>query len=270
MIEKAYDIVIIGSGAGGGTVARELSALCREGLLIAVLEQGPKLGEFEYTGREIDMAGRLFVDSGGFATADGSMTIAMGRSYGGSTVVYTGTSTLMRRAVLDDWGVGGIEYDDLMARCHKYMKDNNVHLLESENINDNNRLFREACETLGYAVEQFPVNVKGCRGSGLCNMGCPNGAKQGTHRVQLPQAELNGVEVITNCRVERIEQRAAIATVNARDFGFDSAWQPGRYRISAKIIVIAAGAVHSPALLLRSKLAVALPALGITSPPTRP
>ena len=50
-----------------------------------------------------------------------------------------------------------------------------------------------ACEAAGYEARQFPVNVKGCRGSSLCNLGCPNRAKQGTDRVQLPAAERRGV-----------------------------------------------------------------------------
>ncbi len=56
MKELAYDIVIIGSGAGGGTVAQELSLLCKQGLRIAVLEKGPKLRDEEFTGREFEMA----------------------------------------------------------------------------------------------------------------------------------------------------------------------------------------------------------------------
>ena len=137
-----------------------------------------------------------------------------------------------------------------------------MHLLEPEFINDNNRLFHDACRRLGYCVEQFPVNVKGCQGSGLCNLGCPNAAKQGTHRVQLPEAERNGVTMGTNCRVDRIDDRVLYATVRDPGFGHPSAWEPGDYRVRAKAIVVAAGAVNSPALLLRSKLPVPLPALG--------
>ena len=262
MIEKDYDIVIVGSGAGGGTVAKELAPLCKDGVRIAVLEWGPKLAEDEYSGREIDMAGRLYVESGGFLTADGTMTLAMGRAYGGSTVVYTGTSIPIRAATVKRWDVPGLSHDDLAPRAAKYMAENNVHLLEEPEINDNNRLFRAACEKLGYRVEQFPINLKGCKGSGLCNLGCPNGAKQGTLRVQLPEAERQGVEVITNCRVTRLGERVLEANVEARDFGQPSAWEPGRYRVSAKVIVVSAGAVNSPALLLRSDLPVALPALG--------
>ena len=96
--KRSYDIVIVGSGAGGGTVAQELSGLCGQGLRIAVLEKGPRLRDEEFTGRELEMAGALYEDGGGFLTADGTMTLAFGCVYGGSTAVYTGTSMLPRNA----------------------------------------------------------------------------------------------------------------------------------------------------------------------------
>ncbi|MGE5236190.1 MAG: GMC family oxidoreductase N-terminal domain-containing protein [Acidobacteriota bacterium] len=262
MREAAYDIVIVGSGAGGGTAAKALAPLCREGLKIAVLEWGPKLREEEFTGREMEMADRLYVDSGGFLTADGTMTLAFGRAYGGSTVVYTGTSLIIPQATVARWNVPGLSWDDLARRSRAYLAENNVHLLEDERINDNNRLFRAGCEALGYRVEQFPINVKGCKGSGLCNLGCPNAAKQGTHRVQLPEAERLGVEVVTNCRVETIGDRELVATVANPPHGEPSRWQPGPYRIRARIVVVAGGAVGSPALLARSGFGRTLPALG--------
>jgi choline dehydrogenase-like flavoprotein len=262
MDERSFDVLIVGSGAGGGTVAKELAPLCREGVRIAVLEWGPKLKEEEYTGREAEMAEKLYFDNGGFLTSDRTMTLAFGRAYGGSTVVYTGTSLPLPEEVLSRWGVPGLEHADLRRRSEKYLEENNVHFLEQDKINDNNRLFFEGCRKLGYRVEQFPVNVKGCQGSSLCNLGCPNSAKQGTHRVQLPSAEAAGVEVVTNCRVERIGERECVATVANAPFGEPSRWPPGRYRIRARAVVVAAGAVNSPALLLRSGLPVRLPALG--------
>ncbi|HET9265648.1 MAG TPA: GMC family oxidoreductase N-terminal domain-containing protein [Vicinamibacterales bacterium] len=252
MRDKHYDIVIVGSGAGGGAVAKELSSLSRENVRIAVLECGPRLREDEYTGRELEMAERLYFESGGVLTKDGSLTLAFGRAYGGSTVVYTGTSLALSRDTFARWNVAGLDYDDLQARSRKYMADNHVHLLPAEAINDNNRLFADACRALGYRVEQFPINVNGCRGAGLCNLGCPNGAKMGTHRVQLPEAERNGVEVITNCAVERVEDRTLYARVEPGKIGYPSAWEPGDYRIRAKAVIMAAGAVNSPAILLRS------------------
>lgn len=262
MRDKDYDIVIVGSGAGGGAAAAELAPLVRAGLRIAVLEWGPKLREEEYTGRELEMAGRLYFDSGGFLTRDRSMTLAFARAYGGSTVVYTGTSLTIPRATVARWGVPGLDGEDLARRSRTHAADNGVHLLPPEDLNDNNRLFREGCARLGWRAEQFPVNVRGCRGSGLCNLGCPNQAKQGTHRVQLPAAERAGVEVITNCRVDRLEGRTLHAEVREPGFGLPSAWAPGNYRVRARIVVLAAGAVNTPALLLRSGFGARLPALG--------
>lgn len=262
MPEAAFDVVIIGSGAGGGTVARELSGLCKTGKRIAVLEWGPRLRDEEFTGGELEMASKLYVDAGGFLTRDRTMTLAFAKQYGGSTVVYTGTSLTLPEETLRRWSVPGLTHDDLLRRSQKYLEENNVHKLEPRYLNDNNRLFHTACRKLGYRVLQFPINVKGCRGSGLCNLGCPNAAKQGTNRVQLPEAERNGVTVVTNCRVDRVDDRAVFATVKNPGFGEPSAWPEGDYRIRAETIVVCAGAVNSPALLLRSGLGARLPALG--------
>ena len=265
MTESSYDIVIIGSGAGGGTVAQELAPLCRQGLRIALLEKGPRLRDEEFTGREIEMAEALYGDGGGFLTSDGAMTLAMGSCYGGSTTVYTGTSIIAPERVIEDWSVPRIEFTDIERRSRKFMAENNVHLLDDAEINDNNRLFLEGGRRLGYRVEQFPVNVKGCLGSSLCNLGCPNQAKQGTNRVQLPRAEAGGVEVVTRCEVLRLEDRAVAARVHPRSDGATGEppeWPAGEYRIRAKLIVVCAGAVGTPALLLRSSLPLRLPRLG--------
>ena len=265
MTRRSYDIAIIGSGAGGGTVAQQLSPLCREGVRIAVLEKGPKLRDEEFTGRELEMAQTLYEDGGGFLTAERTMTLAFGCTYGGSTAVYTGTSLLPPQRILEHWNVPELTFADVEQRARNFAAENNVHLLENEAINDNNRLFVEGCRRLGYHVQQFPVNLKGCRGSSLCNLGCPNRAKQGTDRVQLPRAERNGVEVITRCEVLRLGEKTIFARVHRKPAGGKgepSSWEPGEYEIDAKVIVVCAGAVNSPALLMRSGLAGKLPRLG--------
>lgn len=257
MKELVYDIVIIGSGAGGGTIAQELAPMCRDGVRIVVLEKGPRLRDDEFTGREIEMAEILYDEGGGFLTSDGSMTLAMGRGYGGSTIVYTGTSLVAPERVIQRWNVPGLGYEEVQRRTQKYIGENHVHLLAEELINDNNQLFVRGCRRLGYRAEQFPVNVNGCKGSSLCNLGCPNSAKQGTNRVQLPRAEKTGVEVVTGCEALRIEPRAVVARVEERPTGAPgerSSWEPGDYHIRARLVIVCAGAVNTPALLLRSEL----------------
>jgi choline dehydrogenase-like flavoprotein len=193
------------------------------------------------------------------------MTIAFGCAYGGSTVVYTGTSMLPPERVIRHWNVPGLTYSDLESCGRKFMAENNAHLIEDSLINENNQLFVAGCRGLNYEVKQFPVNIKGCRGSSLCNLGCPNQAKQGTDRVQLPRAEQNGVEVITRCQVLTVGEKTLDARVSAKPAGAKgdpSPWEPGDYQIDAKIIVLCAGAVNTPALLLLSGMAQRLPKIG--------
>ena len=265
MIERDYDVVVIGSGAGGGTVAHALGKLVADGRRVLVLEQGARLADNEFTGNELDMSDALYEDAGGFLTADGTMTLAFGRIYGGSTVVYTGTSLVAPRRVIERWNVPGLAHSDIEERSRRYMAENNVHFLPDEELNENNRLFVEGCKRAGYHAEQFPLNVRGCRGSSLCNLGCPNGAKMGTHRVQLPAAERLGVEVVTRAEALRVEDRVVIARVRERaagEKGARSEWPAGTYRIRAGIVVCAGGSVGTSALLLRSGLARAVPRLG--------
>jgi choline dehydrogenase-like flavoprotein len=265
MINLDADVIIVGSGAGGGTVARTLAPLARDGMRVLLLEQGPRLDDHEFTGREIDMADALYEDGGGFLTADGTMTLAFGRAYGGSTVVYTGTSLVAPERVIRTWDVPGLTYDDIARRSRVVMEENGVHLLSDDELNENNKLFVEGCAQLGLRAEQFPLNVRGCIGSSLCNLGCPNRAKQGTHRVQLPAAEREGVEVVTRAEVLRVEERAVIVRVRERrpgEKGRPSEWAPGDYRVDANVIVLAGGSIGSSALLLRSGFAQRLPALG--------
>lgn len=156
-------------------------------------------------------------------------------------------------------------HGDLESRSRRYMAQNGVHYLDDDRINENNRLFVEGCRKAGYNAEQFPLNLRGCKGSSLCNLGCPNAAKQGTNRVQLPNAESQGVEVVTRAEALRVEERAVVVRVSdvpAGGKGPPSEWRPGEYRVSADVVVIAGGSIGSTALLLRSRLPLRLPRVG--------
>lgn len=265
MIDHDVDVVIIGSGAGGGTAAHALRHLPREGVSVLVLEQGPRLAQEEFTGRELEMAAALFEEGGGVLTADGAMTLAFGRVYGGSTVAYTGTSLMLPERVVTRWDTPGLTHDDVVRRATRYAEQNNVHFLADADINENNHLFVEGCRAIGCHAEQFPLNLKGCRGSGLCNLGCPNFAKQGTHRVQLPAAEREGVTVVTRAEVRSVNDRVLQVHVSGAPPGAKGApseWSPGDHRVHARCVIVAGGSIGSTALLLRSGFGARLPQLG--------
>jgi choline dehydrogenase-like flavoprotein len=250
-------VAIIGSGAGGGTVAQALAPLVAQGKRVLVFEKGPRFQDSDFTGRELEMASALYAGQGGVLTAEGTMTLAYAEGYGGSTIVYTGTSLVAPARVIQRWGVPGLFFNDIAARCRRYAVENNVHLLPASLLNENNRLFAEGAARAGYEAEQFPLNLRGCRGSSLCNLGCPNAAKQGTHRVQLPRAERQGVEVITRAEVVWIGEQTLVVRVSPRPAGgkgTDPEWEPGEYSVRAERVVLAGGVMGTVPLLLRSQL----------------
>lgn len=258
-----YDILIIGSGAGGGTVAKELAPLCRQGCRIALLEWGGNFETHDNLREELTMAERYYFDHCGFLTDSQDMTLAFAKAVGGSTTVYTGTSLKMPDSVITKWAIPSITPEDLLPRYEKYQKENSIHLVPPGEINENNQLFVEGCRALGWRVEQFPVNTNGCVGLGTCNLGCRAGAKQGTHRVQIPKAVQQGVEVFPFCRVDSLARGAVWVEVLSPQYGLAASPLPsGRHQFKARKIVLAAGAVHSPALLLRSFGKRRWPALG--------
>ena len=159
----------------------------------------------------------------------------------------------------------GLEHGDIERRSQKFMVQNGVHFLPRVLLNENNKLFFTGCSKAGFHAEQFPLNLRGCKGSSLCNLGCPNAAKMGTNRVQLPEAERQGVEVVTRAEALRVEERAVVVRVHealAGAKGLPSPWAPGDYRITAKLVVSAAGSIGTSALLLRSPATRHIPRLG--------
>lgn len=258
-----YDVVIIGSGAGGGTVAKELAPLCRKGLKVALLEWGGRFEKKDNTREELAMAKKYYFGHGGVQNAEQDMTFAFAKAVGGTTNVYTGTSIVPDQAVFERWNVPGIGLADLQKRYDKYIRENNVHLNTADEINDNNKLFYEGCRRLGWKAAQFPVNTKGCAGLSTCNLGCAIHAKQGTAIVQIPMAEKEGVEVIPFCRAERVVGHDVIASVIAPENGLQpSPLKPGRYRFRANKIVLSAGVMNTAPLLMRSYGEDFLPAIG--------
>src|SRR5262249_15525121 len=132
-----FDVLIIGSGAGGATVASELAPLCSDGAKIAVLEWGPKFRDDEFTGSELEMAEKLFFSSGAMTNSTQTLTVACARGYGGSTLAYTGTSIEIPQLSLERWKVPGLDLIDLAPRMAKYKQQNNVHELPEQDINEN-------------------------------------------------------------------------------------------------------------------------------------
>ncbi|GIK56623.1 MAG: FAD-binding protein [Chloroflexi bacterium] len=244
-------VLIIGSGAGGGVVAGELSAA---GLDVLVVEKGGYYAESDYTGQELAGYNHLYENEGALTTADLSTIVLAGSALGGGTTVNWLTSLIPPDVVLADWAAHGFtaaatsEFQDSLTAVSART---GINTQESE-VNRQNELLAQGAQALGYQVGVIPRNVQGCVDCTFCNYGCIYGAKQSTLKTYLQDAFDRGGRMLLNAHADRIlhqNGRVTGAVVTVTQNG-----QQHRLTIQADMVVAAAGAIHTPALLRRSGL----------------
>lgn len=255
-IREQADVCVIGSGGGGAVAAAELA---EAGLDVVVLEQGHHWTSRDFTQREEEMLPRLFEEAGMRQTKDAGVVILQGRNVGGSSVHNLCYAFRTPGPILEMWrrehGLAELTdaaMADSFARVERRLKVKPI--LEHE-VNELNRLVRKGCEALGYSGFVTNHNRENCVLSGYCILGCAYDAKQSMLVTYVPSADAAGARIHANARAERIELENGRA-VRVLGHAVDGKGQPGApLEVRAKVIVLAAGAVASPDLLLRSGIA---------------
>lgn len=255
-MENKYDIIIIGSGAGGATVAEYLSRFKEKGLRILMLDSGAYRTKEYFNQKEKDMTS-MYYKRGAFLSKDLSIGVAAANTVGGSTAVYTGVSFRPPTSVLDEWrnefGLSFLTEEYVKKVLDEVEADINVHELPEDWDNDNNKLFKKAAEKLNIPVKRLKINIKGCQQQGFCNIGCTSGGKQSTLEVQIPKALKNGVDFVHNAEVQHIGKNQVHFVVKpALPKTKPNAIEEGLHKVEAKVIVVSAGVLYSPTLLLKS------------------
>jgi choline dehydrogenase-like flavoprotein len=256
------DVCVIGSGAGGSVVAAELAAANKR---VIVLEAGSGQQASDFDQREFVGMQQLYLDQGLISTRDLGVAILAGATIGGGTTVNWQTSLLLPPAIRDEWtALSGCQHfsdasftrslDAVAARL-------NVSTAESL-VNRNNAMLRDGCAALGYRWHTLPRNAQGCVPSqcGYCVYGCRHGGKQSTAVTYLVDAQqLGDTTIIARCRAERVlHSNGRVTGVEAT--AIDALGRSHAVQVRAPMVVVAAGAIYSPLLLLRSGLS--LPAIG--------
>ncbi len=211
--------IIVGSGAGGSTVAKELSG---NGIDVTLIEKGPKIAEKE-----------AFTC---YANVGTEVKILRTICLGGTTMVSAGNGV---RALEKELRVFGI---DLSNEFEDAEKELGVNPLPDSHFGNATKRIMAAAEKLGFAVKKMPkfIDPANCKMCGNCASGCPNGAKWGAVEF-VTEAEKNGAKIITEMPVDDVlVKNGEVAGVRCDN-----------KILSADIVVLSAGALETPQLLKR-------------------
>ncbi len=248
------DVVIVGSGAGGGVTA-EILALA--GLKVLIVEEGALRSSSDFKMREADAYPSLYQESAARQTLDKGVKILQGRTVGGSTTVNWTSSFRTPAPTLDYWRerFGLLDYNETSLAPWFAMMEARLHVSDWQAPpNENNDLLKRGLDKLGIASSFIRRNVKGCWNLGYCGMGCPTNAKQSMLVTTIPSALDHGATLVTRARAERFILRGERADeLLCTALGADGVTPNGHVlRLRAKHFVVSGGAINSPALLLRS------------------
>ncbi|MDL2358095.1 MAG: GMC family oxidoreductase [Pseudomonadota bacterium] len=248
------DVVIIGSGAGGGVTA-EILALA--GLKVVIVEEGALKSSKDFKMREAEAYPALYQESAARKTRDKAINILQGRTVGGSTTVNWTSSFRTPPGTLAYWqrhfGLAGYT-EQALAPWFDMMEQRLSVAPWPSAPNANNDVLQRGAAALGIPTGAIRRNVKGCWNLGYCGMGCPTNAKQSMLVTTIPSALDHKATLVTRARADKLVFRGdAVDHLLCSALEADGLAPNGRtLTLRAKHFVVAGGAINSPALLLRS------------------
>lgn len=260
------DVVIVGSGCGGGVCAKNLAA---SGNRVIVVEKAYHFPAQYLPMSEANAGDYLFMNGGLLAADDGSIAVIAGQAFGGGGTVNWSASLQTQAFVRQEWANDGLpfftssEFQKSLDRVCNRMGVSSDHIEH----NPNNKFLLEGARQLGYSAKAVPQNTGGVKHyDGYCTLGCGAVEKQGPVVSFLPDAEKAGAKFIEGFEAEKIlfdELNGKRVTTGikgkwvSRDScgGMSSNDRITReVIIKAKRVIVSAGTLQSPLLLLRSGL----------------
>src|SRR5262249_2265418 len=185
------DVVVIGTGAGGAVVGREL---VEAGLAVVFVEQGRYFDRGEFSGRAFEMQQKLYRRAGStFSIGNVGIPIPLGQTVGGSTTVNSGTCLRAPDRVLASWRDElGLDQRAPARRARYFERDGpvlGVEVARAELRGGNGRVIARGCDALGFPRHgPLTRNAPACDGQGVCCFGCPTDAKRSTNVSYIPIA----------------------------------------------------------------------------------
>jgi choline dehydrogenase-like flavoprotein len=246
-------VCVVGSGAGGATVACELARL---GHSVILVEEGAYHGGRELGG-EAEVTRDLLLRATPVVAGPLAIPIPTASCVGGTTVIGAGTSHRVPPSVLAAWehehGLVGLGERDLAPYYDRLEAELGVAPVADGGFGRNATLLERGARELGLAGGRVRRAAPGCLATGVCELGCPQDAKLGMHVSSVPLALEAGAVLYTRSRADRL------LLSNGRVFGLQASFLDARgvptgreLRVVADRVVVACGALATPALLERS------------------
>jgi choline dehydrogenase-like flavoprotein len=250
--EISADVIVVGSGAGGGVAA---AVLAEEGLSVLVLERGGYRNEPDLPQLEAMSFPNLYLGGGFIWSENGSAGLLAGATVGGGTTVNSMACLPTPDQARSEWAAAGmVEVEDAAWDEHVAAVMRRINATpENSRFNSVNKILVRGLEARGVPHALMARNARDAddRFCGSCNSGCLVGCKQSTMKTFLQDASDAGAVLVPNCTVEQILTEDGVAT-GVRATVTTAAGEPREVVMRAPRVVIAAGALSTPLLLQAS------------------
>lgn len=251
-------VVVVGSGAGGGVVAGEMA---KAGKDVIVVEKGGYYSESDFSQKEAEMIGATYEKSGLLSSKSGSITIFAGSCLGGGTTINWAGTLKTPDYVLQEWAEEH-QNPHFLTGAYKQCLDDAAEAISANTdtvpLNRQNQILWEGSTKLGQHVKKIPQNIVAPAGAnelayGYSCFGDQYGYKQSMLNTCLRQAAARNARFLVNTEVQQVLVEGGKAT-GVLAVQTDSNGQKHQVKIMAEKVVVAAGSIHTPALLKRSGL----------------
>ena len=270
-IVENTDVCIIGSGAAGAVLAKELLEV---GKSVILLERGGYYEGRDMNQRETDMMPLLWKNAGFNFDDKLRIAIAQGSCLGGSTIINDAVCFDPPIRIRNEWTLNGMNFTQEEWNTHlkKVNEILSVYEVTEDELNRNNKMLREGSKKIGMKEHKNNFrNCINCMQCGFCHLGCHYDTKQNVLVTYIHQALKNTnnshLKIYCNCYVDKIdydndEGNGIVKGVEGNFVDIDGN-NKFKIKINAKITIISAGAIASSEILLKNKISTDVAGKGL-------